>query len=208
MNPFRYPEGRHTRAHAPGPFRDYRQYKPFLRLEFRHQCVYCRMPEGSRGEDSFGVDHYRPRKYFPDLLCEYTNLFYSCNSCNRRKGDFWPDDKQRTQGLFIPNPCDHIMAEHLSFDGTWVEPKTNAGRIAVALLRLNEPEDLRYRDFVLRSIERCLSDADRILVTLSKLESCRSSARGPELEGIQREIAFAKASLRHIQDDLERLTGA
>lgn len=207
MNPFRYPEGRHIRTQDPGPFRDYRHYKPFLRLEFHHQCVYCRMPEGFRGEDAFGVDHYRPRKRFPALLCEYANLFYSCNACNRRKGSFWPDGEEWSQGLFIPNPCDHIMAEHLTFDGTRVEAKTGAGQIALELLRLNDPEDIRYRDFLLRSIERCLSDAECMVETLSKLESLLPKARGPELEALQHELALARADFIQVQDDLERLTG-
>jgi hypothetical protein len=152
MNPFRYPEDRHSRTQTPGPFNDYRRYKPFLREEFTRQCIYCRMPDGVRGPEAFGVDHYRPVSRFPSLRCEYANLFYSCNICNRLKRDFWPAEDQWAKGLFLPNPCDHAMAEHLRYTGVRVVPQSRAGELAVDLLLLNDGSVVEYREFVLRSI--------------------------------------------------------
>ena len=88
MNPFSYPDSQHLRTQKPDRFSDYKRYKPFLRIEFERKCVYCRLPDGVKGEEAFGVDHYRPVSKFPGLDCAYENLFYTCNTCNWRKGDF------------------------------------------------------------------------------------------------------------------------
>lgn len=206
MNPFRYPEARHARMQSPGPFSDYRRYKPYLRIEFRRQCVYCRLPDGAFGEDSFGVDHYRPASRFPELLSQYQNLFYACNACNRRKRDFWPDEQQWNQGGFIPNPCDCVMAEHLVYRGGRVEPRTTAGQLACEILSLNDPEDILYREFLLRSIERCLSATKTILEELEKSDACLSG-EAADRERWQARCASLKGQLALHRMDLERLTG-
>lgn len=113
LNPFRYPQSRYRRKLNPPPYANYTRYKPFLKQEFTSQCVYCRLPDGLKGEDGFSVDHYRPQSKFPELVTTYGNLFYACRCCNRRKGAFWPADAQWRAKQFIPNPCDHVMFEHL-----------------------------------------------------------------------------------------------
>jgi hypothetical protein len=146
VNPFIYPKSQHRRkltAHSVA------SYKAVLRLEFAFQCVYCRLPDGVKGQDNFGVDHYRPRSLFPALARTYSNLFYACNACNSRKKDFWPSSKERRDGRFIPNPCDHVMFQHLRYKGARVEPHSPAGEHTKNLLMLNDEESLQYREFVL-----------------------------------------------------------
>jgi hypothetical protein len=206
MNPFRYPENRHSRSQKPDSFSDYRRYKPYLRTEFGRQCVYCRMPDGAQGKAAFGVDHYRPASRFPDLLCTYANLFYSCNVCNRLKRDFWPDEQKWTNGLFLPNPCDHLMSEHLQYTGASVLPASRAGELAIDLLLLNDESVIGYREFILRSIERCLAEEQMILATLLDLEARLTEAQGAQLAGISLDIAGLKADLVAVRTDLERLT--
>jgi hypothetical protein len=206
MNPFSYPTGRHIRNQTPSPFADYRRFKPFLRTEFGRQCVYCRMPDGIQGEDHFGVDHYRPASKFPALRCDYANLFYSCNACNRRKGSFWPDDLETAQGLFIPNPCDHVMVEHLRFREAQVEALSPAGKLTEALLLLNDEEEISYRDFVLRLIERCLQDAELVAENILELERLKASAQEEERESILVSLRELREKLGLTQRDLERLT--
>lgn len=208
MNPFRFSERMHVRTQAPGPYKSYRRYKGHLRVEFSRQCVYCRMPDGPRGWESFGVDHYRPVSQFPHLRCDYRNLFYSCNLCNLRKRDFFPTDTQSTQGIFLPNPCDHAMSEHLLYRGALVEAETLAGELAVELLLLNDEEAVLYRGFVLRSIESCLTKAAVVSELLLALSLRRLQAsHGAEREDIQRDIAGLRITLSQVAEDFERLTG-
>lgn len=147
MKPFEYPRVLHVRAKAPFATKDYPRYKPFLRQEFGGQCVYCRMPDMVHSPDSFGVDHYKPG--MPD----YSNLFYACNTCNRRKGDFWPTRAQLRSGTFIPNPAAHIMVNHLKYVKSHVTTKSKAGQFTEAHLDLNAPAMIQVREFVINSVE-------------------------------------------------------
>ncbi len=208
MVPFRYPEQRHARSQTPGPFADYHRYKPYLRAEFQRQCVYCRLPDGLQGADAFGVDHYRPRSRFPDLSTAYENLYYSCNACNRRKGKFWPTEEQWRLGVFLPNPCDHTMNEHLAYRGVQVEPRSRAGQLATEILMLNDEMAISYRAFVLRSIERCLAQAAVIAETLLELGSRLSTASGTGLEDLQRDLTQLKTDIARVAEDYELLTGS
>ena len=76
------------------------------------------------GAEAFGVDHYRPKAQFPELVNGYDNLFYRPQPL-QEKGGRWP-----TQGKSRhsdPNPCDHVMARHLRYNAGCVETRTKAG---------------------------------------------------------------------------------
>lgn len=75
-----FPEERHPRGPDPGPFSYPQAYKAHLRSEFRSKCVYCRVPDGIKGYEGFGVDHYLPVSRFPGLVLAWSNLFYACAS--------------------------------------------------------------------------------------------------------------------------------
>lgn len=150
--PFGYPETHHIRILTPIARARYQDFKEDLRQEFRRQCVYCRRPDGFGSLDEFGVDHYRPRRKFPLLSTDYTNLFYACNTCNRLKGDYWPNAEEDAYGCVVVNPCDHIMSEHLRFAQLAVEGRSAPGKWMEALLDLNSPEALRMRDLVTAAV--------------------------------------------------------
>ncbi len=206
MNPFRYPDSLHRRVQSPERFGDYRHYKPFLRQEFGWRCVYCCLPD-CRREDSFGVDHYRPRSRFPELECEYSNLFYACSACNRRKGAFWPDERQWSQGLFIPNPCDFTMSDHLRFEGTRVEALSSAGQFTEEILLLNDERDILYREFLLRSIERCLEELTDALRTLRNLDKCLRRAEATDRDEMLSRRRVLLERISATREDVERLAG-
>ena len=207
MNPFSYSDSLHLRTQKPERFSDYKRYKPFLRIEFERKCVYCRMPDGVRGEEAFGVDHYRPLSKFPRLDCEYENLFYACNTCNWRKGHFWPEPQQAAEE-FIPNPCDHRMAEHLRFEGARVESVTSTGRFVIAMLFLNHPTQIEYRDFILRSIDRCLREQTDLRSILAQLDARLIASQDLGHHWLLADRSSLQDRLDRLRVDLERLTGS
>lgn len=185
-SPFLYQKTRHVRTETPPEYRDYRQYKPVLQKEFAHQCVYCRALDTLKGWEGFGVDHYRPQKRFPLLVTEYLNLFYACNRCNSRKRDVWPRTARSVE--FVPNPCEHVMWEHLRYKGGQVEAASATGRWAVELLDLNGPDLIFARTAYLTLIE----------ATRSKLASATRT-----LTAVQKKLAEAtNAADRHRLDSL------
>lgn len=167
---YAYPKSRHERTETPREYKDYGSYKRFLRTEFFGRCVYCCEPDSHRGSDQFGTDHYRPKVLFPELEVVYSNLFYCCNSCNSRKGNFWPADDEAA-ARFIPNPCAHIMFAHLKFKHGEVEPRTEAGSFTVDLLDLNDPEYVEYRENQIHMEEIAISRLRDIDETVAQLTS-------------------------------------
>jgi hypothetical protein len=142
----------HQRTETPPFYRNYRAYKADLRKEFGGRCVYCRASDAISGVQGFGVDHYRPKRRFATLATEYLNLYYSCNRCNSNKGQFWPTPQQQKAKVFVPNPCEHVMADHMRFHGSAVAHRSNAGEFTVELLDLNEPDVVKLRDAIIRAV--------------------------------------------------------
>ena len=206
-NPFLYPQARHRRKQQPPLYSSYASYKPWLRREFVSQCVYCRLPDGLKGEDSFGVDHYRPQSKFPELATTYANLFYACNCCNRRKGAFWPTDGQQRVRQFLPNPCDHVMFEHLRYRVARVETRTPAGELAERVLMLNDEASVQYREFVMDVIASLEASARRLQETIRRIDQ-RSAQHPEQANQCAAERASAVQELARIQQHLSRVSGA
>lgn len=157
MKPFEYPVLPHRRGPDPGPYKNYRTYKPTVRAEFGRQCVYCRAPDGlSQDGSAFGIDHYRPQKLFPALTAQWDNLFYCCNPCNSRKREYWPSDGLAGDS-YIPNPCDHRMGDHLRYQRATVRTRTKQGEIAEAVLDLNDPLFVSWREMVITLVSNAVS---------------------------------------------------
>lgn len=86
-------------------------------------------------------------------------------------------------------------------------PTSRAGELTINLLLLNDEPTVGYREFVLRSIERCLEKEKALLETLLQVESHLVEAHEPQLTEIRLDISSLRADLAAVQADLERLTG-
>ena len=74
----------------------WRDFHEDLSRAFHGLCVYCE--EFDKGE----VEHFYPKKRFPELVYEWSNWLFACHACNQLKGDKWP-----TQGYI--DPCDQSI---------------------------------------------------------------------------------------------------
>jgi hypothetical protein len=198
-----FPRERQDRGPDPGPFpRRPHAYKPHLRLVFRAKCCYCRMPDGLKGYEGFGIDHYLPKSRFPHLQDLWSNLFYACNVCNAWKGEWVP-----TSGLFLPNPCDHWMADHLQYQGSDVETYTPQGDWLVELLHLGDTDRRELRDLLLSALGRFLEARCELLADLAAFEAgCEDAARVGEAD-LQAAIRETVEELDKVERLIERLTG-
>jgi hypothetical protein len=187
-----FPRERHLRAPDPGPFPYPQAYKAYLRREFRSKCVYCRVPDGLKGYEGFGVDHYLPVSRFPALAVAWSNLFYACNVCNTWKSDFLS-----TPERFLPNPCEHRMADHLQYRGAEVETFTAHGEWLADLLHLDERRGLR--EFILYALGRFLRARIELLGDLTALEDRLETSRTSE------ERISLTAAVQEIGQELERV---
>lgn len=163
------------------------------------------MPDTMKDLESFGVDHYRPKSRFPALANVYANLFYCCNPCNRRKGDYWPAKGSRN---VVPNPCDHEMFSHLRFEGATVRARSRPGQFTSDLLDLNDPSAVSFRQFVLDVIaqsEDFLQGAERNLAALRKELEGASDQTQQEL--LEKAIADLVDHKVRTESHLKRLLG-
>lgn len=139
---------RFFRQESPPLFDDHREYRPYLRRDFRQVCAYCERPEAYLGgEDFFQVDHFRPRSKFPHLETQYSNLYYVCGKCNQHKGKSWPSDSLLAKGFRFSDPCDEDMyLVHLrELDDAKIEALSNCGRYTSEHIRLNRPDIVYWR---------------------------------------------------------------
>lgn len=67
----------------------YQEYKPLLREDFHERCGYCGDHEFFR-DTFYEIDHFVPKKLAPEREKDYSNLVYSCRTCNNSKRAKWP----------------------------------------------------------------------------------------------------------------------
>jgi HNH endonuclease len=202
---FSYPKELHRRGPDPGPYSSYRRYKPHLRREFRGACIYCRLRDTLRHEDTFAVEHYLPKSKYPELETTWSNLFYACSTCNSRKHDYVaPPDSHK----YFPNPADHRMFEHLRYVGAKVEAHSPTGEFALEELDLNEPDLLDYRQFYARLVSKTLDDV-RELVEIVEAErlATATAPHGPPRDEAQRRLDLAAAELQEAEKALDYVLG-
>ncbi|KTC91292.1 HNH endonuclease [Fluoribacter dumoffii] len=127
----------------------YRTYKPRLRIDFNYSCGYCKAnePEIGGAKNSFQIDHYQPKKEFPELINNYENLIYACRACNQYKGDYWPTPFESLLQKIILNPRVDNLEKHIDLRNFEWMAKTLRGKWNILKLRLaSEPHITRRKD--------------------------------------------------------------
>lgn len=142
---FEHPTSPHARRHGPAGYKDYSSYRDWLRDEFTFRCVYCLHREQWNGRGStFHVEHFIPTSVDPDGECVYSNLLYSCASCNEAKEAI----------LGLPNPCLVAFGSCLRVlaDGH-IDALNSDGEKLKQVLRLDSEKNVRYRFRWMRALE-------------------------------------------------------
>lgn len=89
--------------------KDYSKYTKELREDFCGICGYCGKSERVT-KKGFETDHFVPQDLDPTRRDDYSNLVYSCFTCNRKKGKKWPtqDSTKANDGHqgFVDPICD------------------------------------------------------------------------------------------------------
>jgi uncharacterized protein (TIGR02646 family) len=207
-NPLLYQKVRHRRSRTPRSFGNYRLFKRDLQAEFGAQCVYCRALDRVKGYETFGVDHYRPKTLYPRLALEYLNLFYACNKCNSLKRDFWPTGPQRKEGVFIPNPCEHIMFDHLRYHVGTVVNASRAGEFTIEQLDLNDPDVIEFRTSFVKTLAFIAAQMDASKATIAEAKKASAKARTAAHRKIADDVATqAQSNVTEYEKLLSGLIG-
>ncbi|MES2601522.1 MAG: HNH endonuclease [Pseudomonadota bacterium] len=198
---------------------DYLEFKPYLRYDFFHSCAYCTMSEAEARAIRFTIDHYEPRNARSDLVNEYSNLMYSCDECNLRKGDRSPPPSARLEGYRFFRPDQDEHADHFSASGIRINPRTNLGEYTVEALDLNRAALRKLRELRKRLVE-CEQTVIQGVLALRSIHIDRlpSSVKGQvngaiaRAQGVAAELAteidsilrsYAKSDLIDVDPDSE-----
>lgn len=83
--PFRQ---QHPKRTCVKEYPNYKKYKNDLRTDFNQRCGYTDCPDNwFGGARTFHIDHFLPKKKYPKLEHDYSNLVYSCSYVNILKSD-------------------------------------------------------------------------------------------------------------------------
>lgn len=161
-------------------YASYRSYKNDLRRDFNNRCGYCDADDHySGGVRSYQIDHFAPKKLFPDKENEYANLVYSCFYCNNGKSDTWLAATSTTSvvnGEGFIDPCLTEYDDHLGRmqDGR-ISAKTTVGNFMIkemnlSLIRHSLIWTLEELKVVIQEIHRQINELPDTSETLSELK--------------------------------------
>jgi len=110
---------------------------------YHGRCGYCTVHESEAGTE-LEIDHFQPRA--AGGSDDPNNLVYCCTTCNRLKGDFWPEIDPLTTTRRLLHPTRDELTAHLreELDGRIVA-RTETGAFHLDRLRLNRPPLLALR---------------------------------------------------------------
>ncbi|MGY5775844.1 HNH endonuclease [Rhizobium sp. LEGMi135b] len=155
----------------------YTLYRDELRRDFISSCGYCGDDDARIDRIGFHIDHFAPRKLFPDLECDYGNLVYACRFCNISKSDHWVGNNAAvhndgTKGFV--DPCSEEYEKHLTRDGSGrIVAVTQLGAYISRRLRLDL---LRHELLWQARRTRALRDEVKALIAEMEARDERSDA--------------------------------
>lgn len=151
-----------TRRTNPKTVAKYGQHKDELQKDFHNRCGYCNDHDWLR-TTYYEVDHFAPKKVLKNISeTDYTNLVYSCRSCNNAKRSKWPtgDEKVANDGEkgFI-DPCDSTYDQQFERTSRGdIVGVTPLGKWMYDALNLRNPS------------HRCMYNMERLRIAIEALK--------------------------------------
>ncbi len=113
-----------------------------VRALHNFSCGYCGVTETDLGGE-LDIDHFCPRSHAGRSVLD--NLVYTCPTCNRFKGDYWPAPEAGPD-LMLLHPRQDDLSSHIGTlpDGRLIG-LTKRGWFHIQRLRLNRPQLIELR---------------------------------------------------------------
>jgi len=128
-----------------------------------HKCAYCEViPVGSR----LRVDHFFPKKLYPELTLDWDNFLPSCDNCNTKK------TSHDTKNDPIINPSKIDPIPYYEFDNIWMIPAVDSPdpvltKRTIDVCDLNRRELLKSRADLLLDLSVYQKDINNVLIDLN-----------------------------------------
>ncbi|MCW5575706.1 MAG: hypothetical protein KIT13_06380 [Burkholderiales bacterium] len=150
----------------------------------------------------FTIDHYEPEHSRPDLVNDYSNLMYSCDTCNSFKTDWDPPAEARADGHKFFRPDEELRGTHFEGTGRHITGKTTTGTFTIQVLDLN-----RHALKVIRDLRRRLVETDKYVVEgIMALRGYPLDSLPPEIRHKTREsVNEAMATAEELVEEIDAL---
>ena len=166
-----------TRQTSVPTYKEHTKYTPLLREDFHQRCGYCG-DHDFFSETYYEVDHFVPKKHLVNISpTEYSNLVYSCRSCNNSKRAKWPTKNENIhnngkQGFI--DPCDASYAEQFErlTDGS-IHSTTVLGEWMWSALNSGNP--IHRLKWKLEEVKILLEELDKVYI--DSVEELRAKDR-------------------------------
>ncbi len=118
-------------------------HKHNLKIDFQNRCGYCNALDTWK-KTYYEVDHFIPEFILTiKSITDYSNLVYSCRSCNNAKRKQWPTNDENVCNSnnegFI-DPCDNDYLNHFSRKDTGeISFNSKLGKWMYYALKLHKP---------------------------------------------------------------------
>ena len=169
-----------VRRNITTPVSHYSEHRNHLIIDFKKRCGYCNGINLYRIAP-FEIDHFIPRKRNKTIFLtiksetDYSNLIYSCRSCNNAKRNKWPTEDQN-----IPNkddkgfidPCQEEYGRQFNrLPNGRIVPTTKLGNWMLKELKLDKPQhEIIYN---LEQLDEIIDELHGLILDLEDLDLYR-----------------------------------
>jgi uncharacterized protein (TIGR02646 family) len=169
---------------------------------FHGKCAYCESKIAHIEHPH--IEHYRPKKKYPDFTFEWENFLLACSVCNGAsyKGSKFPLDGNGDPVLI--NPCVDTPGDHFRFRKGYLVAITGRGKSTRRILGLNRDDLKDYRE------KQCL----RFLYSIASFSGqfrdgqmdLYQEGRGIIKEMLSQNAEFTGMYRQAFLDELEKIT--
>lgn len=132
------------------------------------KCAFCEC-KINKEANYLHIEHFHPKKDYPDEVVDWNNLLPICGRCNSHKGHH--DTKREA----IVNPTIHEPKEHIYIDNFWFWGiEGTLGELTIDLLNLNDQRVSVTRFMIGRKIVNLMN---KLFAELNDFDVINASAR-------------------------------
>jgi hypothetical protein len=115
------------------------------------RCEYCQLPQAV-SPLPHAIDHIIARQHRGPTVTE--NLALACFFCNSYKGpNIAGLNPQTGRRVRLFHTRKDRWSRHFAWDGPVLVGRTLTGRVTIALLEINRPEAVEFREYLIRETE-------------------------------------------------------
>ena len=138
------------------------------------------------------MDHFRPKRRFPELVYDWDNWIFSCHECNQAKGNKWPargyvdpcavSESHRPESYFMFNTRNGAITPFRDLD----TDRFDKAQRMIDDLKLNDLHHLVARIVRLRMLAAGIPDDPGEETQRSEALRRRSASRDSDLSSLAR----------------------